>query len=491
MSEKVDRKDIQGLLASGYNHLNHARFLFLRVIDRVKTRAWLAKVVDKVTTAEYPGKHKAANSLNLALTFKGIEAMGFAGNLICGFSHEFEAGMTRPEAAQILGDNGPSDQANWEFGSIAAERERPLHLLALLYGDSEDSVRNFARACELYPIVAANIGLELVYRQDASHDRDDLTEPFGFRDGISQPSVEGLAGKSSKHRDLIKTGEFVLGYKDGKGLKSTIASIDNWYDPEGYLAAHPDYPNDRRAFGLNGSYLVFRKLSQNVNGFWDYIDLQSGKHPKRRELLAARFIGRWRSGAPLVLAPENPGAEPVNDFLYTPTDPDGIACPIGAHIRRANPRDSLPNWPSQSIATSNRHRIIRRGRKYLTPIDGDGEGGKKGNQDQGLCFIALNADLLRQFEFIQYTWLNNPQFNGLDNDKDPVIGDNDGTYQFTVQGTPLNCHVRGLPRFVTMKGGGYFFQPGLRALRFLANYDPVVSAHAAPGPTDASARPQG
>ncbi len=147
---------------------------------------------------------------------------------------------------------------------MQTERDRPLHLLVLLYADSEDSVRNFARACELYPIVAANIGLELVYRQDASHDRDDLTEPFGFRDGISQPAVEGLAGKSSKHRDLIKTGEFVLGYKDGKGLKSTIASIDNWYDPEGYLAAHPDYPNDRRAFGLNGTYLVFRKLSQNV-----------------------------------------------------------------------------------------------------------------------------------------------------------------------------------------------------------------------------------
>ncbi len=99
MSEKVDRKDIQGMLASGYNHLNYARFLFLRVVDRVKARAWLAKVVDKVTTAEYPGKHKPANCLNLALTFKGIEAMGIAGDLICGFSHEFEAGMTRPEAA--------------------------------------------------------------------------------------------------------------------------------------------------------------------------------------------------------------------------------------------------------------------------------------------------------------------------------------------------------------------------------------------------------
>lgn len=493
MSEKVDRKDIQGLLASGYDHLNYTKYLFLRVKDALKARAWLAKVVDKVTTAEYPGKHKPANCLNIALTFKGIQEMGIADDLICGFSHEFEGGMIRPEAAQILGDNGPSDQGKWEFGSIATERERPLHLLVLLYADSANSMKNFARACDLDPIAAtaANIGLELVKEQDASHDRDDLTEPFGFRDGISQPAVEGLTGKSSKHRDLIKTGEFVLGYKDGKGLKSTIPSIDNWYDPEGYLADHPDYPNDRRAFGLNGTYLVFRKLSQNVSGFWNYIDLQTGADPQRRELLAARFIGRWRSGSPLVLAPDKPGAEPVNDFLYTPTDPDGLACPVGAHIRRANPRDSLPNWPSVSLATSNRHRIIRRGRKYRTPIDGVGEGGKPGNQDQGLCFIALNADLLRQFEFIQYTWLNNPQFNGLDKDKDPVVGDNNGSYQFTVQGMPLNCHVKGLPRFVTMKGGGYFFLPGLRALRFLANYDPIVTAHAAPGMTVTSARSQG
>jgi Dyp-type peroxidase family len=352
--------------------------------------------------------------------------------------------------------------------------------LVLLYADDANSLQSFIQACDLDfslgPVVVQRIGLKQIYRQDASHDRGDLTEPFGFRDGISQPSPIGLIGKSSKHRDLIKTGEFVLGYQDEKGLMSSSASIDNWNDPEGYLADHPDYPNSRRAFGLNGTYLVFRKLSQDVSSFWSYVEGQSGGSSRRRERLAARMVGRWRSGAPLVLSPRKPGAEPVNDFLYTPTDPEGLVCPIGAHIRRANPRDSLPTWPSHSIDTSSRHRIIRRGRKYRIPIDGSGQE----CQDQGICFIALNADLLRQFEFIQYTWLNNPQFNGLDNDKDPIVGDNDQHYQFTIQATPINCHIQGLPRFVAMRGGGYFFLPGIRALKFLANYAPVGSKRARP-----------
>jgi Dyp-type peroxidase family len=487
MSEKVDRKDIQGLLASGYDHLDHASFIFLQVTNSAKARCWLASVADKVITAEHPGSNKANNCFNLALTFKGIEALGVAGDSIKGFSHEFTQGMNRPEAAAILGDNGLSEQRNWEFGASETQRDKPIHILVLLYAECEKSMHDFMRDLDL--IAPELIGLQQIYRQDTSRKRGDRTEPFGFRDGISQPSVIGLVGKRTKG-DLIKTGEFVLGYQDEKRLKSQIPAIDVWHDPAGYLADHPDYPNDQRAFGLNGTYLVFRKLSQDVKRFWDYVDSQTGSDPQRRELLAAKMVGRWRSGAPLVLAPKKPGAEPINEFLYTPTDPDGLACPIGSHIRRVNPRDSLPTWPSRSLDISNRHRIIRRGRKYRIPIDGD----EQECRDQGICFIALNADLLRQFEFIQYTWLNNPQFNGLDNDKDPIAGDSDGHTQFTIQATPINCHVRGVPRFVTMKGGGYFFLPGIRTLRFLAHYEPArgrsQSAQPSSSPADVLSRPQ-
>jgi deferrochelatase/peroxidase EfeB len=170
------------------------------------------------------------------------------------------------------------------------------------------------------------------------------------------------------------------------------------------------------------------------------------------------------------------------------TDPDGLACPVGAHIRRANPRDSLDMPPSRSVLVSRRHRLIRRGRKFLSPTPTLDQSPNPpsaisffelckavayvGNAEQGLFFIALNADLRRQYEFVQQLWINDPSFNGLDNDRDPLIGDNSTDGEFTIQAEPINRHLRGLPRFVTMKGGGYFFLPGIRAIRFLANYKP-------------------
>jgi Dyp-type peroxidase family len=452
--DTVERRDIQGIVASGYDHLDYVSYFFFRVVDPHSAKAWLRGVVDRVTSAVHPGSSKRRNCLNIALTFTGIQAFGIAGYSIEGFSHEYTEGMNRWEAAHLLGDTSKSAEENWDFGSPRSHETRPIHLLILLYGDSQERLRAYAESCGLDPAAS---GLDLVYRQDANRSHGDRYEPFGFRDGISQPAVLGLTRRAGPDGHLIKMGEFVLGYKDEKRLKSRIPAIDNWKDPKGYLAPHPDCPNNRRALGLNGSYLVFRKLSQDVTGFWDYVRRSSGHIPCRTELIAAKMIGRWRSGAPLVLSPKNPGSEPVNDFLYIPTDPDGLACPIGSHIRRMNPRDSLPTWPSRSLKISNRHRIIRRGRKYTD------------SADQGICFIALNADLLRQFEFLQNSWANDPEFNQLDNDRDPIVGNNDTEGQFTIQKLPVNKHLGAVPRFVTVKGGGYFFLPGIRALRYLAN----------------------
>jgi Dyp-type peroxidase family len=452
--DAVKQRDIQGILASGYDHLDCASFFFFRVIDRALAQAWLGRLIDRVTNAVHPGSNKSSNCLNIALTFAGIQAFAIAGDSIDGFSHEFVEGMNRPEAAQLLGDTDESEQTKWDFGAPGSHEPRPIHLLILLYGDSQEGLRAYAESCGLDSVAS---GLGLVYRQDTNRAHGDRAEPFGFRDGISQPAVLGLTRRAGPAGHLIGTGEFVLGYKDEKGLKSRIPGIDNWKDPKGYLAPHPDCPKNRRAFGLHGSYLVFRKLYQDVKGFQDYVKSNSGDIPCRTELIAAKMIGRWRSGAPLVLSPKNPGSEPVNDFLYMPTDPDGLACPIGSHIRRMNPRDSLPTWPSRALKISDRHRIIRRGRKYA-----DGT-------DQGICFIALNADLLRQFEFLQNSWANDPEFNLLDNDRDPIVGNNDRTSQFTIQKEPVSIHLGAVPRFVTMKGGGYFFLPGIRTLRYLAN----------------------
>jgi len=192
------------------------------------------------------------------------------------------------------------------------------------------------------------------------------------------------------------------------------------------------------------------------------------KNRERATWLAAKCFGRWPSGAPLVLAPDRDapglGADDRrnNDFTFAATDPDGLACPIGSHVRRANPRDTLHDDPSRSLRVVNRHRIIRRGRPY------EESAGNGGSPRRGLVFIAINVDLQRQFEFIQQTWINSPKFTSLYEDKDPIAGDNDGRGIFSIQQRPARRRIAGLPRFVTVRGGAYFFLPGVRALRALA-----------------------
>ncbi len=197
--------------------------------------------------------------------------------------------------------------------------------------------------------------------------------------------------------------------------------------------------------------------------------------------LAAKLMGRWPSGAPLVLAPDadDPALGGANLFLYRPTDPDGFACPVGSHIRRANPRDAfrrIADTAEESIRTSNQHRILRRSINYGEPLfpKQDLENGRApvdledDGQPRGLHFMAINTDIQRQFEFIQETWLNNGTFNGLYDNKDPFIGDNDGTGTMTIQRQPVRHRVRDLPRFVHVRGGAYLFLPSITALRFLA-----------------------
>ncbi len=471
MPDTVERKEIQGIVASGYDHLNHARFVLLTIVHPTRAQAWLGRLLTRVTTAVHPEDNKAKHCLNIALTWKGLMKLGLPPDLIGNFPHEFVAGMNREEAALILGDTGDSSNKHWLYGKDNPEPHNPLHVLVLLYAESAKALQTlFDETCGL---AALNGGLSVAFEQDSVRDRGDSTEPFGFRDGISQPAVQGLTGRSRLVDDPIKTGEFVLGYQNELDQFTSIPTVDAWQDPKGYLPGHRRLPSNLRAFGMNGSYLVFRRMYQDVKGFWDFVDRNSHGNPQLRELFAARLIGRWRGGAPLVLSPDAPGAGTENDFLYMDKDPDGLRCPLGSHIRRANPRDSLlTTTPWKSLMMSRRHRLIRRGRKYCE-ITSDSTT-ERPQYKQGLYFIAINADLRRQFEFIQQTWLNNPTFNGLDRDKDPLVGDNDGNGQFTVQSNPVPTHVMGFQRFVKLEGGAYFFLPGLKSLRFLANYPATI-----------------
>ena len=291
-------------------------------------------------------------------------------------------------------------------------------------------------------------GITAIWRQDC-HALPTETEPFGFRDGISHPAIDGSGIPGTNPREApLKAGELVLGYRDELG---------------GIQRTNPEI------LGRNGTYVVFRKLHQRVAAFRRYLAANSTS-PAEQELLAAKMMGRWRSGAPLALCPvhDDPalGADPKrnNDFLYEADDPTGFKTPGGSHIRRTNPRDA-------SIAGVARiHRMIRRGTAYGPPLpegvlEDDGV-------DRGLMFAFVGAYLGRQFEFVQSEWINDGVFFGAGDAKDPLVGSTGEGDSFTVPRRPVRRRLQGLPRFVVTRGGEYAFMPGLRALRWLA--DPTL-----------------
>jgi Dyp-type peroxidase family len=306
-------------------------------------------------------------------------------------------------------------------------------------------------------------------------------EHFGFHDSISQPEIEATPKGNNSGTEYLKTGEFILGYENEYGLLPATPMVPANLDVHGNLvdmeAKSGTVMQSMKDLGRNGSYLVFRKLEQDVGTFRRFLIENAEKD--NPDLLGAKMVGRWPSGTPLVKAPLHDNAAPTdpptNDFNYMTTDPYGYSCPLGAHIRRANPRDAMADrYPADSIRDSRRHRILRRGTPYgdPLPLGAPDDGGKR-----GLLFICVNADIKRQFEFVQQTWINNPKFHGLTNDRDPIIGDNlepdeVGTTQlrtYTIQRDCYRTRIKDIPRFVTMKGGGYFFLPSISNFRVLRN----------------------
>ena len=183
------------------------------------------------------------------------------------------------------------------------------------------------------------------------------------------------------------------------------------------------------------------------------------------ELLAAKVVGRWRDGTSLIDAPTAAHRQSANNaFGYAREDPEGLRCPLGAHVRRANPRDSLDlKDPEQAFDRVQRRRLLRRGRSFGPRREHSGPEDKR-----GLYFICLCADLERQFEFVQQAWINNPFFAGLCGETDPLLGQPSPASCFTIPKEPIPSRVGGLQQFVTVRGGGYFFLPGIHALRMLA-----------------------
>ena len=487
MTQDLEQFDIQGIIFSAYSKLTCASYVLLRIDDAAKAKAWLASIVSEVTTGLKPkaGARPAAN-LNLAVTYTGLQALGVPDDVLLTFSFPFIDGMHSDRRARILGDSGANVPSAWQWGNAA----NPVDMVLLLYAVDEPTID----AHELAQVARAVAnGLTVVQKPLRAGRQPDSKEHFGFNDGVGQPTIQGT---DTYKRQLARTGhatglapgEFLMSHEDAYGTIAPSPVVAASLDPHAILppaieadprdAAKKEKPHD---LGRNGSYLVFRQLEQDVAGLWRFLDelTRAGgvSRPAEMDKLGAKFVGRWRSGTPLIDAPDRDTWDDpetlntTNSFDYA-KDPHGFACPIGSHIRRANPRDSLGPDHDTGILTSNRHRLLRRGRSYghrlgtdANPMPTVDDG-----QKRGLHFICFNTDLQRQFEFVQQTWINNPQFGGLHDEVDPLIGDQTScSGMFTVQADPLRTRYKNLCGFVTMRGGVYAFLPGIRALRWLAS----------------------
>ena len=435
----LELDDIQYILTTRVPALT-GRYEFLSFQQPAQGRAWLKAIREKVPSAKaVTGRIELEKRwVSVAFTWNGLRALGVDEKSLATFSDEFRQGMA--DRWQVLGDTGTNHPDNW-IGGLAGPR---LHAIAILFArdaaERDRSVREHKALLAGLPGVEALSSLDL----EAIPPFQSVREHFGYRDRITTPEIEGTGIEPTPGSGPpIKAGEFILGYPDEDGPAPKLPQ------PE--------------VLSRNGSYMAYRRLHQHVGAFREFLREQGGPAADDQELIAAKLMGRWRSGAPLVLAPDKDDPSLADDpqrnnnFNYAKMDPQGYAVPLGAHIRRMNPRDTAVNI--------NRRKVIRRGATYGPPLpDGASEDGAA----RGIAAFVVCASLVRQFEFIQNVWVNDPNFHELGNERDPMIGAQDGTFDLTIPKRPVRRKIKGLPAFTTVKGGAYFFLPGIKALHYLA-----------------------
>ncbi|MGC1835289.1 MAG: hypothetical protein WA714_19680 [Candidatus Acidiferrales bacterium] len=416
-----------------------ARYEFLTFRHAAGGRAWLNGILNKVGTASAIGSNALDSRwITVAVTWNGLRALGVSEASLATFPEEFKQGMAA--RATILGATGANAPSRWVGGLASPD----LHAIAILFArdvaERERCRQEHARYLSQCEGVEALSSLDL----EAIPPYNSVREHFGYRDRLSQPVIAGTGVEPTPGSGPpIEAGEFFLGYPDEEGPPAQI--------PQPEILCR------------NGSYLAYLRMQEHVGAFRAFLQ-EHGETSEEQELVAAKLMGRWRSGAPLVLAPEKDdpqlGADPqrTNNFSYANMDPHGYGCPLGAHIRRMNPRDTAVNMQ--------RRKMIRRGGTYGPPLP---EGAPEDGTERGIAAFIGCASLIRQFEFAMNVWANDPNFHELGNQRDPIFGTQDGTFDMTIPKRPIRKKITGLPAFTTIRGGAYFFLPGIKALRYLAS----------------------
>jgi len=414
-------------------------YVFMRIDDPEHARTLLSRLIPRITTSAEWQKPIDESWLNIVFTHGGLAQLGLPQVILEGFPLEFRVPMS--ERKEYLGDIGDSDPSNWDYPFGSSDLHTALMVMARNKETLEAKLSIGRAALQGLHGVAVIGQLDIVLPEN-------FREHFGFTDGISRPYIEGQGGPPLPGQgEPFKAGEFFLGYVNELGE----------------LAKGPG----PEALWKNGTYLSIRKLHQNVAQFRRFLR-ERAKSLADEELIAAKMMGRWRSGCPVALSPVHDDPEIAKDSLrnnafdYHDDDPKGLKTPAGSHLRRVNPRDSLRD----SIVNARLHRIFRRGSTYGPMLPEDileDDGAARGTV---IAFVNTNPE--RQFEFVQSQWVNDGDFISAGDEKDPIAGNHTEAGQFTFPAKPARRRLEGLPSFVVTKGGEHVFLPGIGGLRWLA-----------------------
>jgi Dyp-type peroxidase family len=443
---KLELEDIQSIILRRRPSPYCGCHILLKIEDASQGRELLNQIRPYVLSAAEYGRQDTW--LAVVVTYAGLVALQVPESSLASFPAAFRDGMAA--RASSVGDTGESSPEHWDEPYGTGD----IHVALTLLSTTNDIFQ--ANLEKARSVLASLPAVKLLVREDFAQSPKERT-PFGYKDGISFPNIIGNGiSPIVDDEEPIAAGEFIFGYPGEAGRMLAMPQPD--------------------LLGRNGTFVSFRKLHSKVAAFRRFLKANATL-TMSAELLAAKMVGRWPSGAPLMLAPEQDAPElgsdlqRMNNFTYA-QDPKGLRCPIGAHIRRMNPRDSA----LEVMTNVKIHRIIRHGTSYGPPLPENVM--QDDGKERGIFFIFLSAKAPETFEFLKREWINSGNFLGLGTEEDPIAGEHTGTGTFTIPMKPIRRRLQGMERFTVTRGGEYGFVPSLSALRWLAS-SPAERATAA------------